>query len=144
LQEYACEKGDGFGRGDLWFRTNDAYTVEAKQCWPDSPDTVLKELGAILKAACSDVGRHHEREGASHRVGVVFITPRLPEKGSAVTDEMVTQFLSAARSAPPAHLAWWFPPDKRNQSSPWKGRGGLYPGVIMVSRHCGLSSDNAC
>lgn len=138
LQEYACEKGDSFGRGDLWFRTDAAYTVEAKQYWAERPDLVQKYITEFLKAACDDVGRHHEREGASHRVGVVFITPRIGEKQGPPDDDLVSSFLAAARATSGDHRAWWFPPQKRNQRSPWKNRAGIYPGVIMVSRYCGL------
>lgn len=137
LQEYACEKGEGFGRGDLWFRTDAAYTVEAKQYWTERPDLVKKYLSGFLESACTDVGRHHHREGASHRLGVVFVTPRIAEKQGAPDDEAISAFLDAARSAD-AHRAWWFPPEKRDQRSPWKNREGIYPGVIMVSRYCGF------
>lgn len=118
------------------------FAVEAKQAWQSigSRSSGVANVHKAMRMAWHDAGDLHLDEG-EHRLAATFVVPYVPKRDvvGSHPHEVVQRWLSSepfnVDRRSPAALAYVFPKDVENLGAKDEGKGGYFPGVLLVIEH---------
>lgn len=127
-----CDKEELVGgRGDIFFRVcQTGFRAEAKQAWGklrgySQRSYIDKNLTNALEEA-----RRRPVEKREHRIGILFLSPNIPEKFGDEIDEKIADWVKILQNTRDAACAWTFPAAARKHLS--EDEHKIYPGCAIL------------
>ena len=106
------------------------FIIEAKMIWPILTGSACqRHVTEGLGGALADVRKTQSYAGA-FRLGLVFVSPRVPKKHRHELPELIAQFVEDMKTIENAAMAWTFPLKGMRF---WSDKSGyIYPGTAVI------------